>query len=171
MTTIRATHKVNGVDVEQLRSYVDAVEADATRADRNPVAVGRWVGGTRAEVSSPLGGPPVYMGGADDPSAMGMLLRTLIACDIEVIVNRASLWDVGIKDLSIEARGYFNIKRYLGLESENDPGYQWIDYTINLKTDPELSPEQIETIREACAQSPVSTTLGRQVAVTLTLNT
>jgi uncharacterized OsmC-like protein len=171
VATIRATQKVNGVAVEELRAYVEAVDADATRADRHPVAVGRWVGGTRAEVTSPLGGPPVYMGGDEDPSAMGMLLRTLIACDIEVIVNRASLWGVGIKDLTIEARGYFNVKRYLGLDAESDPGYQWIDYTINLKTSPELSAEQIETIRKACTESPVAVTLERNVPVTLTLET
>ena len=51
----------------------------------------RWVGGTRAEVTSSVGGAPVYMGGDDDPSAMGMLLRSLVACDIEVVVTRATM--------------------------------------------------------------------------------
>src|SRR5438876_10990929 len=82
--------RLNGTDVEELREYIDSVKADATRADREPQVVARWVGGTRAEVVSTLGGPPVYMGGDDDPSAMGMLLRALAACDIEVVVTRAT---------------------------------------------------------------------------------
>jgi len=171
MAAVSRSERINGVDADELRRYIDAVEQDATRADRHPVVVGRWVGGTRAEVTSTLGGPPVYMGGPDDPSAMGMLLRTLTACDIEVIVNRATLLGIELEDLTIEARGYFNVKRYLGFETGDDPGYQWIDYTIRLKSKQALSSEQTEFIREACVQSPVARTLERDVPITLTLET
>ena len=171
MAAIERSQRINGMDADELREYIGAVEQDATRADRHPVVVGRWVGGTRAEVTSTLGGPPVYMGGPDDPSAMGMLLRTLTACDIEVIVNRATLLGVELENLTIEARGYFNVKRYLGLETDTDPGYQWIDYTIRLKTKQTLSPEQVELIRGACVQSPVALKLELQVPITLTLET
>ncbi|HLB45256.1 MAG TPA: OsmC family protein [Candidatus Limnocylindrales bacterium] len=159
--------RVNGVDVGELREYIEAVAADVTRADRNPVVVATWVGGTRAQVMSALGGPPVYMGGDDDPSAMGMLLRTLAACDVEVIANRAALLGVQIEDLSVEARGYFNIKRYLGLEAKHGPGYQDVSYTIRLKTKG-ASPEQLEEIRRACVEgSPVGETLERPVSVSM----
>ena len=159
--------RVNGVDVGELREYIEAVGADVTRADRNPVVVATWVGGTRAQVMSELGGPPVYMGGDDDPSAMGMLLRTLAACDVEVIANRAALLGVQIEDLSVEARGYFNIKRYLGLEAKHGPGYQDVSYTIRLKTKG-ASPEQLEEIRRACVEgSPVGETLERPVSVSM----
>src|SRR5690242_16759563 len=53
--------RINGIDVSGLRQYIDAVEKDTAQADRHPVVVGKWVGGTRAEVTSTLGGPPVYM--------------------------------------------------------------------------------------------------------------
>ncbi len=158
---------VNGVDVEEMRQYIDEVEADPTKADRNPVVLARWVGATRAEVTSTLGGPPVYMGGDDDPSAMGMLLRTLAACDIEVIANKAALLGVQIEDLSVEARGYFNIKRYLGLESGHGPGYQSVSFTIRLKTKGG-TPEQLEAIRRACMDgSPVGDTLETSVPVNM----
>jgi uncharacterized OsmC-like protein len=169
MATTGTSERLNGVNVEALRAYIDAVDADASQADRNPVVIGRWVGGTRAEVTSTLGGPPVYMGGDDDPSAMGMLLRTLTACDIEVIVNRAALLGIALENLEIEAHGYFNVKHYLGLETESDPGYQWIDYTIRLSTKDDVSAEQLEVLRKACEKSPVSVTLGRSVPLTLTV--
>jgi uncharacterized OsmC-like protein len=157
--------RVNGVDVSALHDYIDAVAADGSRADRDPVVVARWVGGTRAEVASTLGGPPVYMGGDDDPSAMGMLLRALAACDVEVVANKAALLDVEIEELSIEARGHFNIRRYLGFDVEHDSGYQKLSYTLHLKTRG-ASEAQLEEIRRACEQgSPVGDTLLRAVPV------
>lgn len=158
---------INGVDIEELRGYIDSCELDATNADRNPVVVARWVGGTRAEVTSPLGGPPVYMGGDDDPSAMGMLLRTLAACDVEVVANKAALLGVEIDDLSVEARGYFNIKRYLGLATDEGPGYQRVSYTIRLRAK-NATTEQIAAIRQAVVNgSPVGDTLERPVPISM----
>ena len=169
MVSSDTARRVNGIDTGVLRGYIDAVAADETRADRDPVVIARWLGGTRAEVVSTLGGPPVYMGGDDDPSAMGMLLRTLAACDIEVVANTAALLGIEIEDLSVEARGYFNIKRYLGLEADNDPGYQWITYTVRLKTKG-ASPEQLDAIKHACiATSPVGATLEKVLPLKMEL--
>lgn len=159
--------RVNGVDVGELLDYIETVKLDGTRADRNPVVIARWVGGTRAEVTSNSGGPPVYMGGDNDPSAMGMLLRTLAACDVEVIANHAALLGVQIEDLSVEARGYFNIKRYLGLAADQGPGYQNVSYTIRLKTKG-ATQDQLEALRRACVQgSPVGETLESSVPVSI----
>src|SRR5207245_3588069 len=79
VVTTRTGQRLNGMDVDELREYIDSVTVDAAQADRYPTVMARWVGSTRAEVVSTLGGPPVCMGGADDPSAMGMLLRALAA--------------------------------------------------------------------------------------------
>ena len=165
MVASERSKRINGIDVDALRSYVDRVASDPSQADRDPVVLARWLGGTRAEVVSSLGGPPVYMGGDDDPSAMGMLLRTLAACDIEVVANRAALLGVEIDELSIEARGHFNVRRYLGLDAEQDSGYQEIAYTIRLRTRG-ASEEQLAEIRRACELgSPVGDTLARAVTV------
>ena len=158
---------INGVDVAELGQYTESCRLDPSRADRNPVVVARWVGGGRAEVTSSLGGPPVYMGGPDDPSALGMLLRSLAACDVEVVATRAALLGVQITDLSIEARGHANVSRYLGLDTDSGPGYQRISYTIRLKTNG-ATPAQLEAIRQACLEgSPVADTLERAIPLEL----
>jgi len=158
------TGRINGVDVEHLSAYIESVAADESRADRDPVVVARWLGGTRAEVVS-AGGSPVYMGGDDDPSAMGMLLRTLAACDVEVVANKAALLGVEIVELSIEVSGHFNVKRYLGLESNNGPGYERVAYRVRLRTK-DATDEQIAEIMRACENgSPVADTLRRSVRV------
>ena len=168
MVTVRGGTELNGVDADELRAYIDSVRADATRADREPTVIARWVGGTRAEVVSTLGGPPVYMGGDEDPSAMGMLLRALAACDVEVIVNRAALLGVEIEDLTIEAHGYFNVARYLGVDAPEGAGYQHASYTARLKTKV-ATQEQIAEIRSALEASPVGDTFERRIAVSFEL--
>jgi uncharacterized OsmC-like protein len=167
MATLPRTKQINGVDVGELREYIESCEQEPSHADRRPEVVARWAGGTRAEVVSSLGGEPVYMGGDADPSAMNMLLRSLAACDIEVVVNTAALLGVEIEDLRIEASGYFNIQRYLGLSAERGPGYQRISYAVRLKTRG-ASAEQLEQIRQACiSRSPVGDTLEQHVPLSL----
>ena len=170
MTTTRTGRRLNGMDVDELREYIDAVTADAAQADRDPTVVARWVGGTRAEVVSTLGGPPVYMGGDDDPSAMGILLRALAACDIEVVVTRATLLGIEIEDLSIEAQGYFNVARYLGVEAHSGAGYQRASYAVHLKTKGGASPEQVADLKAALEASPVGDTFERNIPVTFELD-
>lgn len=164
VATQRGEH-INGVDVDELRGYIEAVDEDSAKADRDPVVVAHWLGGTRAEVAAAAGGPAMYLGGDDDPSAMGMLLRTLAACDIEVVANKGALLGVATKELSVEARGHFNIRRYLGFEAEEDSGYQAVSYTIRLKTNG-ATEEQLEEIRCACEGGwPPADTLRRAVPV------
>jgi uncharacterized OsmC-like protein len=165
VVTTRTGQRLNGMDVDELREYIDAVTVDATQADRDPTVTARWVGGTRAEVISTLGGPPVYMGGDDDPSAMGMLLRALAACDVEVVVTRAPLLGIEIEDLAIEAKGYFNVARYLGIEAPSGAGYQRASYTVRLKTKGGASAEQIADLRAALEASPVGETFARSIPV------
>lgn len=163
MATTPAARPINGIDVADLREYIDSVATDPKLADRNPSVIARWVGGTRAEVTSTIGGPPIYMGGDHDPTAMGMLIRTLVACDVEVIANTCSLMGVEIEELSIEAGGYFNVRRYLGLTTDEDSGYQRISYTVRLKTRGATG-KQLAAIRQACLErSPVGDTLERRV--------
>jgi uncharacterized OsmC-like protein len=165
---IAGTTRLNGVDVEELRQYIDAVRADAHRADRDPEVIARWVGGMRAEVVSKLGGPSAYIGGDDDPSAMGMLLRALAACDVEVIVTRATLLGLEIGELRVEATGFFNVARYLGVAGADGAGYQRAAYTVHL-TSPNATPQQIDELREALAASPAGDTFERHVPVTYEL--
>jgi len=170
MVTTQSGLRLNGMDVDELREYIDSVGADAAQADRDPTVVARWVGGTRSEVVSTLGGPPVYMGGDDDPSAMGMLLRALAACDIEVIVTRATLLGLEIEDLTIEARGYFNVARYLGVEARAGAGYQRASYVVHMKTKGEATQQQVADLQAALEASPVGDTFERNVPITFELD-
>ena len=159
--------QVNGIDVDELRDFVASAQRDAAVADRDPVVVAHWAGGDRAEVAFTSGETSVFIGGADEPSAMKMVLASLVACDVDLVANRAALLGVEIESLTVEATGHFNVRRYLGLDADSGPGYEQIAYKVRLKTRGG-TPEQLAELRRACEEaSPVGDTLQRHVAISL----
>jgi len=169
MSSAQSGLRVNGLDVAELREQIAAIEADRSTGDREASITTRWVGGLRSAATSSFGGPTVFMGGDEDPGAMGMLLRALAACDIEVIVTRASIVGLRLDALSIEVKGSFNVAPYLGLASAEGAGYERISFVVHMSA-PDATPEQVEEIRTALAASPVGDTLSRRVPVTFELD-
>ncbi len=159
--------QLNGIDMDGLRAYVAKVRGDPTVADRSPVAVARWVGADRAEVTLASGEAPVFVGGEGEPSAMKLLLVALAACDVDLVANRASLLGVEIESLTVEATGHFNVQRYLGLDVPHGPGYDRVACTVRLKTRG-ATREQLAELRRACeGASPVGDTLHWSVPLSL----
>jgi uncharacterized OsmC-like protein len=96
-----------------------------------------------------------------------LALASLAACDIDLVVSRAALLGVEIESLTVEATGHFNVRRYLGLDSDVGPGYERIAYTVRLKTRGGAA-DQLAELRRACEQaSPVGDTLERHVSLNL----
>lgn len=95
----RTESHVNGIDVEDLRDYIASAEADPTVAERDQVAIARWLGAERAEVRVSSVDAPIYIGGDDEPSSMKMVLAALAACDVDVVASRAALLGIGIESL------------------------------------------------------------------------
>lgn len=161
-TRTDAAALINGMDVEELRAYVTTVAADPRRADRDPVATATWVGADRSEVRWAGGEKPIFVGGKGEPSAMKLILGALVACDVDLIANRAGLLGIAVEALSVTATGHFNVGRYLGLDGP-DPGYGRITYSVRVKA-PDATDEQLEALRHACERdSPVADTLRRSV--------
>jgi uncharacterized OsmC-like protein len=160
-----ANGTLNGVDVEAITAFRDAVRLDASAADRRPVVVARWLGGSRSEVE--CDGVVTHVGGEGELNPMRMLLGCLVACDVDVVAMHASLMGIPIETLVVEARGHFNVQRYMGIESDVAPGYQEVDYVVRIRA-PAASDEQIERLRALCEHgSPVGDTLERRVRVSL----
>jgi hypothetical protein len=43
------TMELNGIDVEGLKGYVESLRNDPSKADRDPVVVAHWEGGSRSQ--------------------------------------------------------------------------------------------------------------------------
>jgi uncharacterized OsmC-like protein len=169
MASVETQARINGMDVAELREFIASVEADRANADREAAITSRWIGGLRSAATSRLGGPTVFMGGEDDPGAMGMLLRSLAACDIEVVVTIATLLGIQIEELTIEATGGFNVASYLGVGADAGSGYRKISYVVHLKTSGATT-MQIDEIRRALEASPVADTFARSVPINLVVD-
>lgn len=156
---------INGLDVAELRAFRDMAAQDATVADRNPILIAHWVGGSRSRVE--FGNKVAYLGGDDDFNSMQMVLATLAACDVDLVAMHASFLGIPIESLSVEATGHFNVRSYLGLEGAPGSGYDRMSYTVRIVA-PHATPEQIAYLRERCERSsPVGDSLARAIPLTL----
>jgi uncharacterized OsmC-like protein len=155
---------LNGINVAEMREYIEECRRNPAAADRNPTVLAKWMGGARAQVT--FGSTVVHLGGDDDPSAMRMLLATLAACDVEVVATHAALLGLKLEALEIEASGHFNVRRLLGLEGPA-PGYDRMGYTVHIRA-PDITPDQLARLKELCERgSPVGDTLARAVPTAL----
>lgn len=162
---MNANTPLNEVNVAELRAFREMAAQDANKADRNPVLVAHWVGGSRSRVE--FGDKVAYLGGDDDFNAMQMLLAALAACDVDLVAMHASFLGIPIESLSVEATGHFNVRSYLGLEGAPGSGYDRMSYTVRIVA-PGATPEQIAYLRERCERSsPVGDSLARAIPLTL----
>jgi uncharacterized OsmC-like protein len=148
------------MDIDALQRVVAKARLDRSLADRDPIVTARWTGGDTSEVTFASGERPVRFE-AGGPSAMKMLLAALVACDVDLIATQATLLGVEIESLSVQATGHFNVARYLGVETDDAPGYERIASHVVLRTR-NGTPAQLEALRRACEEaSPVTDTLRR----------
>lgn len=156
---------MNGYNRRSLRAHIDGVKREPEKAERNPVVTGHWVGKSGARIEGE--GFTLRTGGKNQPSSMKALLATLAGCDIEVIALTATLLGIKLDELTIEARGHFNVERLYGIETGPPPGYDRISYTIRLKA-PGATEEQLARLRAAVERaSPVGDSLGRNIPLSL----
>jgi hypothetical protein len=101
------TANLNQVDVMQVRAFIDRVGATPELAHRDPHVIARWVGGSRAKVT--FGAASMYLGGDGDLNPMQALLGSLAACDVDLVAMHASLLDIEITELWVEAGGHFTL--------------------------------------------------------------
>lgn len=98
---------------------------------------------------------------------MKLLLASLVACDVDLVVTRATLLGVEIDSLVVEATGHFNVGRHLGLDTVDGPGYDRIAYRVRVRAK-NATTEQVVELRRACEEaSPVGDTLKRRPRLTL----
>lgn len=159
--------ELNGVNLTELRGYIETARTDPLKTERNPTMVARWVGESRSRAE--FGDVVTHLGGEGELNPMQALLASLAACDVDLIAMHASLLGIQIESLSVEATGHFNVRRYLGLDASTGPGYDRIHYTVRIHA-PDATPEQFTRLREMCERaSPVGDTLSRAISLTMEL--
>lgn len=157
----RAKPTVNGIDVEAMERFRALAATDASKADREPTAVARWVGGRASRIE--IGLVTARIGGDDHPNSMQALLASLAACEVDVVALHAALIGIAIEELEVEVSGHFNVRAYLGLDRAPRPGYDRMACQVRLRA-PDATPEQIAYLGERCRRSsPVGDSVARSI--------
>src|SRR3546814_16585539 len=72
------------------------------QAERNPVLVAHWVGGSRSRVE--FKDKVVHIGGDDELNPMQMFLASSAACDVDLVAMHAAFLGLKIESLRSEER-------------------------------------------------------------------
>ncbi len=152
---------LNGIDVDELRSFARVVENDRSEASRRPVMVAHWEGGSRSRIE--FRDTVTFIGGDGELNPMQSLLAALAACDVDLIAMHAALLGIPLESLTVEAGGHFNVASYLGIEDSPGSGYDRIDYRVRIRAEG-VTEEQLAYFRRVCeVSSPVGDSLSRSV--------
>jgi len=151
MSNMLTAETVNGLDLEALAAFVDAVEADAAQAQVQFAVLTRWTGQTRSETTVSgyvLGGaqierrfkiiadePQELLGANTAPNPQELLMAAVNACMCVGYAANASLRGITLEVLEIEMHGALDLRGFLGLRDDIPPGYRELHYTVRIRGD------------------------------------
>ena len=176
--------RVNGIDLNALGETVEAIEADPTKALVAFDVTTRWAGQTRSETvvdGYTLGGeriarghkivsdePCELLGGDGAPNPQELLMAAFNACITVGYVAGASLRGIKLDKLEIKTRGQLDLRGFLGLSDKVAPGYEKIEYVVDIKGDG--SPRDFEEIHQTVMKtSPNYFNISRPIRLNGTL--
>jgi uncharacterized OsmC-like protein len=159
--------KINAIDVEELKQMQERLKGDHALGDKQPAVVAQWVGGGSTEIV--MGDRKLVIGGPGNLNAVGALLGSLGACDIDVILMHTALMGLTVEAVRIEVSGKFNTAGFYGAAEEGS-GYEYVDSKIFIKA-PGITPGQVAHLKERCERhSPVGDTLARAIPTKLSIH-
>ena len=175
---------VNGLDLQALGEVVEAIEADAGKAQVGFDVVTRWKGQTRSETTVEgftMAGkriPRSHTIVADEPCELlgtdgaanpqELLMAAFNACITVGYVAGASLKGIDLESLEIRTRGELDLRGFLGLSDAVPPGYEHVDYEVRIKGNG--TPADFEEIHQTVMKtSPNYFNISRPIRVNGTL--
>jgi uncharacterized OsmC-like protein len=183
-TASATTPVVNGLDLAALGEVVEAVKQDPKNGLVAFRVTNTWKGRTRSEASIrsyELGGqeidraftfqvdePTELLGTNTAPNPQELLLSALNACMVVGYAANAALLGITLDKLEIESTGEVDLRGFLGLSDEVNPGCDRIEYVVRIGGNG--TPEQFREIHEIVQRtSPNFANLTRPVRLEATL--
>ncbi len=178
---------VNGVNVDQIVSTVNAVKAEPDLARFRFRSTTEWVNGghSRTQIQGFYGAgqedtsrgtaftlegdePSVLAGSNLGPNAVEAILYALASCLTVGFAYNAAVQGIQIDALDFTLEGEIDLHGFLGLSKNVRPGYQHIHVSCRLKSD--ASREKLLELCEYVQRtSPVLDIIRNPVPVTVTL--
>jgi uncharacterized OsmC-like protein len=177
---------INGVNVKELFSTIDAVKGNPDIAKFKFRATNKWTGGThnraaikdfygalkedhsREAIHFDLDEPPVLLGKNRGANPVEYLLAALSGCLTTSLVAHASAKGIEIKGVKSRYEGDLDLRGFLGLSEDVPVGFQNI--RVYFKIDADIPDEQKEElVRMAKKHSPVFNTISKSAPVSVHL--
>ena len=158
----QTARKINGVDVDTLRSTIEEVANDPAMGEMKWGVTTYWKGGTRTDTrvtTSKIAGQRVdkdFTIRADEPlelcgsnqfaNPQEYLMAAFNSCVAVGYVAACSLEAIELEELRVETEGDIDLRGFLGLDENVKPGYDKLKYTVHIKGDG--SQEQFRKVHE-----------------------
>lgn len=147
-----ATAKLNGIDTDALKGTMEAVKADHRQGivefkvttdwqgdgPRSETRVEEWsLGGERIprDFTIAIDEPEQLLGTNTAANPQEYLMAAMNACMLATYVAACSMQGIALEHLSIETSGELDLRGFLGLDKNVIPGYEQVDYKVNIKGD------------------------------------
>lgn len=178
---------INGVNVDQLVSTIEAIQEDPGLVEFRFRANTEWVEGghTQTKIQGFYGAgaedtsraepfylegdePPVLLGTNAGPNAVEAVLHALASCLAVGFVYNAAAQGITVDALDFELEGELDLHAFLGLSDDVRPGYKSIELTYRVESD---APREkvVELCEYVQKTSPVLDLLRNPVPVSVKL--
>ena len=158
---------LNGVNVDDLMSTIDAIREQPTIAKFNFRAKNKWMNGghNRTTVNEFYGAcqthehknafvfdadePPVLLGEDQGANPVEYVLAALAACITTALVYHAAARGIQLEEVESTLEGDLDLHGFLGMDDNIRRGYEGVRVTFKIKAD---APE--EELEEICKLGP-----------------
>ncbi|RIR97225.1 OsmC family protein [Mycobacteroides abscessus] len=153
---------MNGIDEAAFQQFAAKVQQDPENACAGFTVHTEWKGQTRTistvksfellgetydrHFTIEADEPPELLGGNTAPNPQELLMAALNACMSVGYAAVAATMGVTVRSLEIETTGELDLRGFLGLDANVNPGYNEIHYKVSIDADG--TAEQIEGIHE-----------------------
>lgn len=185
MSTVTTPTTINGVNVEQLRSSISAIQGDPGLAEFQFRASNSWVlgGHNRTTIKEFYGvgtedttrvepfvldadEPPVLLGKDHGANPAEFVLHALASCLTTSMVYHAAAQGITIDSVESRLEGNLDLRGFLGLSNKVRPGYKDLRVHFTVKSD-----APAETLKELMKHSPVFDIVTNPVPVAINVTT
>jgi uncharacterized OsmC-like protein len=176
------TKVVNGVNLEALGGFVDAVKKGAVSPEIRFTARSNWTGGTRTEVTIDqfaAGGvnaappdrsfklvvdEPAALGGQDTaPNPVEYLAAGLCGCITAGIVTNAAMFGANVEGLEVTVEADINVLGLFGLDRSVPSQCNRITYSVKLNGEDQAALLKSKQVIDG--KSPVRNTLANSIEI------
>lgn len=181
MSIGQTVHRVNGIDMQTLKSTIDAIRKDPAMGSCKFHVRNQWVEGNhnRTTVASFYAArqemthtqpfelhadePPILAGEDQAPNPVEHLLNALASCLTTSMVAHAAVRGIELDEVESEVEGDIDLRGFLGLAEDVPKGYQQIRVNFKVKS----RNADADKLKSLAQFSPVYNTLLNGVKVDL----